>query len=73
MIQLVSLPEFKSQRVIIVQEAKQNRLDAKFKKMLKQHDEAETKRRQPVTRPGVGNIIRRRKGEKDKRFFSNNV
>jgi hypothetical protein len=56
-----------------VQEAKQNRLDAKFKKMLKQHDEAETKRRQPVTRPGVGNIIRRRKGEKDKRFFSNNV
>lgn len=52
----------------IVEQAKQDRLEAKLKNMLKRLDETETKGKQPAIRSGTGNIIRRRKGEKDKRI-----
>ena len=45
-----------------------DRLEAKLKKMLKHLDETESKRKQPAIRSGTGNIIRRRKGEEDKRI-----
>ena len=46
----------------------QNQLEVKLKRMLDQFDEAKAKREQPITQSGTGNIIRRRAGEKDKRF-----
>ena len=51
-----------------MEQAKQDRLEAKLKNMLKRLDETETKGKQPAIRSGTGNIIRRRKGEKDKRI-----
>jgi len=47
-----------------------NQLDAKLKKMLNQLDQAQLKQEEPTLKPGAGNTIRRRKGEKDKRFPS---
>ena len=49
-------------------EGTRNQLEVKLKKMLDHLDQAEAKQRQPRPQPGTGNIIRRRKGEKDKRF-----
>ena len=46
----------------------QNLLDAKLKKMLNHLDQAKAKQKQPIPQSGTGNIIRRRAGEKDKRF-----
>ena len=51
-----------------MEEVRRNQLEAKLKKMLKLHNDAEAKRKEPIIRHGTGNIIRRRKGEKDKRF-----
>ena len=45
-----------------------NQLEVKLKKMLNHLDQAKAKQKQPIPQPGTGNIIRRRKGEKDKRF-----
>ena len=45
-----------------------NQLEVKLKKMLNHLDQAKAKQEQPNPQPGTGNIIRRRKGEKDKRF-----
>ena len=47
-----------------------NQLEIKLKKMLDHLDQAKAKKRKPITHSGTGNIIRRRKGEKDKRFPS---
>jgi len=49
-------------------EGTRNQLEAKLKEMLDQLDQAKTNKRKPVTRSGTGNIIRRRAGEKEKRF-----
>lgn len=49
-------------------EGTRNQLEVKLKKMLDHHDQAKTKQKQPIPQPGTGNIIRRRKGEKDKRL-----
>ncbi|MGD2125186.1 MAG: hypothetical protein PVG99_03850 [Desulfobacteraceae bacterium] len=49
-------------------EGTRNQLDVKLKKMLNHLDQAEAKQKQPIPQVGTGNIIRRRKGEKDKRF-----
>lgn len=49
-------------------EGTRNELEVKLKKMLIQFEEAKAKLEQPTPEPGIGNIIRRRKGEKDKRF-----
>ena len=45
-----------------------NQLEVKLKKILNHLDQAKAKQKQPIPHPGTGNIIRRRKGEKDKRF-----
>jgi hypothetical protein len=45
-----------------------NQLELKLKKMLNQLDQANTKKEQSITQSGAGNIIRRRAGEKEKRF-----
>ena len=44
-------------------------LEVKLKKMLHHFDQAKAKPKQPITQSGTGNIIRRRAGEKEKRFF----
>ena len=49
-------------------EGTRNRLEAKLKKMFNHLDQAKTKQNQPIPQQGTGNIIRRRKGEKEKRF-----
>ena len=46
----------------------QNKLEAKLKKMLNHFDQAKAKKKQPIPQSGTGNVIRRRKGEKEKRF-----
>jgi hypothetical protein len=53
---------------LIVEESRRNQLDAKLKEMIKQFEEAETKRNKPMTQPGTCNAIRRREGEREKRF-----
>ena len=49
-------------------EGTRKRLDAKLKQMLDHHDQAKANKRKPITKSGTGNIIRRRVGEKEKRF-----
>jgi len=44
-----------------------NQLEVKLKEMLNHLDQAKAKQKKPIP-PGTGNIIRRRKGEKEKRF-----
>ena len=45
-----------------------NQLEVELKKMLNHLDQAKAEQKQPIHQPATGNIIRRRKGEKDKRF-----
>ncbi len=45
-----------------------NQLEVKLKKMLTHFDQAKAKQKQPIPQSGTGNIIRRRAGEKEKRF-----
>ena len=49
-------------------EGTRNLLEAELKKMLNRLDQAKAKQEQPKTQTGTGNIIRRRAGEKEKRF-----
>ena len=53
---------------LIVEENRRNQLDAKLKEMIKQFDQVETKRKEPTRQCGTGNAIRRREGQKAKRF-----
>ena len=50
-------------------EGTRNQLEAKFKKMPNHFDQIKAKQKQPIPQSGAGNIIRRRAGEKEKRFF----
>ena len=52
-----------------MEEKRRNQLDARLKEMIMQLAQAEAKRNQPITQLGAGNAIRRREGERDKRFF----
>ena len=45
-----------------------NQLEVKLKKMLNHLDQAKAKQKLPIPQSGTGNIIRRRAGEKEKRF-----
>ena len=45
-----------------------DQLEAKLKKMLDHFYQAEVKQKESATKSGVGNIIRRRAGENEKRF-----
>jgi hypothetical protein len=45
-----------------------NRLEGELRKMVHHLHQGKAKQKQPTPQLGTGNIIRRRKGEKDKRF-----
>ncbi len=45
-----------------------NKLEVELKKRLNHFDQIRAKQKQPITQSGIGNIIRRRAGEKEKRF-----
>jgi len=49
-------------------EGTRNQLEVKLKKMLHHLDQAKDKQKEAMPQPGTGNIIRRRTGEKEKRF-----
>ena len=49
-------------------EGTRNQLEVQLKKMLNHLDQAKAKQKQPTHQSGTGNIIRRRAGEKEKRF-----
>lgn len=66
--QLRTYVYFKEKKDFIVEENKRNELNAKLKEMIKEFDQAETKRNKPITLSGTGNAIRRREGQKDRRF-----
>jgi hypothetical protein len=51
-----------------MKEGTRNQLEAKLKKMLNDFDQAKDREGKAISQLGTGNIIRRRKGEKDKRF-----
>jgi hypothetical protein len=59
---------YKTEKKAIMNEVIRNQLEVKLKKMLNHLDQAKAKQKQPVPQQGTGNIIRRRKDEKDKRF-----
>jgi hypothetical protein len=59
---------YKQEKGAIMNEGTRNQLEVKLKKMLDHFDQAKAKQKQPIPQPGTGNIIRRREGEKDKRF-----
>jgi hypothetical protein len=58
----------KTEKGAIMNEGTRNRLEAKLKKMLNNLDQAKARQKQPIPQSGTGNIIRRRAGEKEKRF-----
>ena len=60
---------YKTEKGAIMNEGTRNQLEVKLKKMLNHLDQAKAKQKQPIP-PGTGNIIRRREGEKEKRFPS---
>jgi len=45
-----------------------NRLEGELRNMVNHLDQGQAKQNNPIHQAGTGNIIRRRKGEKDKRF-----
>ena len=59
---------FKTEKGAIMNKGTRNQLEVKLKKMLNHFDQIKAKQTQPITQSGTGNIIRRRAGEKDKRF-----
>jgi len=59
---------YKIEKGPIMNEGTRNQLEVKLKKMLNQLDQAKGKQKQLIPQSGTGNIIRRRAGEKDKRF-----
>jgi Asp-tRNA(Asn)/Glu-tRNA(Gln) amidotransferase C subunit len=63
-----TIKHIKEKKELIVEENRRNQLGAKLKEMIKHFDQAEAKRKEPITQSGTGNGIRRREGEKDKRF-----
>ena len=59
---------YKTEKGAVMNKGTRNQLEVELKKMLDHFDQAKAKQKQPIPQPGNGNIIRRRKGEKDKRF-----
>ena len=58
----------KEKKELIVEENRRNQLDAKLKEMIKQFERSEVKRNEPIKQSATGNGLRRREGEKAKRF-----
>jgi hypothetical protein len=59
---------YKTEKGAIMNEGTRNQLEVKLKKMLNHLDQAKAKQKQPIPQSSTGNIIRRRAGEKEKRF-----
>jgi hypothetical protein len=59
---------YKTEKGAIMNEGTRNQLEVKLKKMFNHLDQAKAKQKQAILQAGTGNIIRRRKGERDKRF-----
>lgn len=60
---------YKTEKGAKMNEGTRNQLEVKLKEMLLIHlDQAKAKQKLRIPQPGTGNIIRRREGEKDKRF-----
>ena len=59
---------YKTEKGAIMNEGTRNQLEVKLKSMLIHLDQVKAKQKQPISQPGTGNIIRRRRGAKDKRF-----
>ena len=59
---------YRTEKGLIMNEGTKNQLAEKLRKMLNHLDQAKAKQNQPITQSGTGNIIRRRAGEKEKRF-----
>ena len=61
---------YKTEKGVIMNEGTRNQLEVKLKKMMNHLDQAKAEPKQPIPipQPGTGNIIRRRAGEKEKRF-----
>jgi hypothetical protein len=51
-----------------VEESKRSSLEEQLKKMIENSNREKEEKEKPKTRTGTGNIIRRRAGEKDRRF-----
>jgi hypothetical protein len=58
----------KKEKGLIMNESKKYQLEVKLKKMLNHLDQSKAKQKEPIPQSGTGNIIRRRAGEKEKRF-----
>ena len=56
-----------------MEEDKRSALEEKLKKMIENSGQEKDRKEQPKIKTGTGNIIRRRAGEKDKRFFTPNI
>ena len=59
---------YKTEKGAIMNEGTRNQLEIKLKNMLNHLDQTKAKKKQPIHQQGTGNIIRRRAGEKEKRF-----
>ena len=59
---------YKTEKGAIMNKGTRNQLEVRLKEMLNHLDQAKAKQKQPITQSGTGNIIRRRAGEKEKRF-----
>ena len=60
--------KYKTERGTGMNESKRNQLEVELKKMIHHLDQAKAKQDKPMPQQGTGNIIRRRAGEKEKRF-----
>ena len=58
----------KTEKGAIMNKGTRNQLELKLKKMFNHLDQIKVEQKQPIPRSGIGNIIRRRPGEKEKRF-----
>jgi LysM repeat protein len=61
---------YKAEKGATMNKGTRNQLEIELKKMLNPLDQAKTKEKLSIPQSSTGNIIRRRKGQKDKRFFS---
>ena len=59
---------YKTEKGAIMNEGTRNQLEVKLKKMINHFDQIKAKQKEPIIQSGTGNIIRRRNGEKEKRF-----
>ena len=56
-----------------MEEDKRSALEEQLKKMIENSSQEKDKKEKPKTKTGTGNVIRRRAGEKEKRFSKANI